>query len=136
VGVDLFLLEKTGMSIYHLIVVVLAACELRWRAVWLRLPLVALAVLQLQFATGLGPAVRRAMAHPRRVVMPAPSAQPQRLATEFKSGVLVMADEAKRDLTDIYFPLGVLAWLALYPAVLTSISRRRRQPNDHQAAPA
>ncbi len=115
------------MIIYGLLVVALAACEVRWRLAWMRIPLVILAVLELQFATGLGPAYRRSLAQPQHVVMPTPPSQPQRMASEYVSGVLVMRKEAERDLTGINFPLGILVWFALYPAMLPLITRVVKQ---------
>lgn len=113
----------------QLILVVLAACELRWRFAWLRVVLVLLTVVQLGFATGTGPAYRRALTHKRLVVLPAAPGDPPQLASEFVSGVLVMQQEVRQDLADINFPLAMLAWLALYPAVLSAVSRRRGRPN-------
>jgi len=128
------------MIVLHLFVVALAACELRWRATWLRILLVILAAGELQFATGLGPAYRRAIGHPRRVVMPAPQSQPQTLASDFSSGVLVMDEEARKDLAGINFPLGVMVWFAMYPVVLPAVLRRRRsgaqQPPGSVGGPA
>jgi hypothetical protein len=118
------------MIILHLLVVVLTACELRFRSPWLRILLVIFAMVELQFAAGLGPAYRRAIAHPQRVVMPAPQSLPQQPASEFASGVLVMEEEARKDLVGINFPLGVLVWFALYPVVLPAVSRWGRRPGQ------
>jgi hypothetical protein len=106
-----------------LLVIALLVCEFWWRPPWLRVLLVIFAVFQLNAATNLGPASRRAVAQPRTVTLPAPPSQPTVPASDFVSGVLVMHDEAKRDLTRITFPAGVLVWLALSPAVLEALSR-------------
>lgn len=106
-----------------LLVIALFVCEFRWRLPWLRVLLVIFAVFQLNAATNLGPARRRALDQPRKVTLPAPPSQPKVPASDFVSGVLVMHDEAKRDLTRLTFPAVVLAWLALSPAVLEALSR-------------
>lgn len=121
--------------IYHSMLIILAACELRWRAAWLRLLLVVLTVAELQVAMGLGPAYRRAVANPRRVEMPRPPSRPPTLASDFVSGVLVMDEEARRVLTRGNFPLGILIWLSLYPVVLPAITRRLRRPRSPEHTP-
>lgn len=123
------------MNIIQVVLVALAGCELRWRFTWLRVLLVIVAALELQFATGLGPAYRRAVAPPRRVMMPGPTSQPERLASDYLSGVLVMRQEAKRDLSDINFPLGILVWLVIYPVVLPVLSRGRRRASQNPGTP-
>ena len=112
---------------YHLMLVVLAACELRWRSTWLRILLVLLAVVELQVAMGLGPAYRHAVGRQRRVEMPTPPGRPPRVASDFVSGVIVMDEEARRVLARANFPLGVLVWLTLHPVVLPAVSRRIRR---------
>ena len=119
------------MNVIQIALVALAACELRWRFVWLRALLVIVAVVELHFPTSLGPAYRRAVAPPRRVMMPAPTSQPTELASDYVSGVLVMHDEARRDLSRINFPLGILVWLALYPVVLPVLSRGRGRASQN-----
>lgn len=115
------------MILYHWLLVFLAACELRWRSAVLRILIVLLAVAELQIAMGLGPAYRRAVGNQRRVVMPAPPSQPQRLSSDFVGGVRVMDEEARKVLKRANFPLGVIVWLAIYPAVLPTLAKRIRR---------
>lgn len=111
---------------YHWVLIALAACELRWRSSWLRVLLVILAVAEIQVAMGLGPAYRHSVANHRRVPMPAPPSQPETLASEYVSGVLVMDEAARRVLRRANFPLGIIIWLALYPVVIPAVTRRMR----------
>ena len=120
---------------YHWMLVVLAACELRWRSAWLRILLVFLAVAELQVAMGLGPAYRHAVGKQRHVEMPTSPGQPPRPASDFVSGVVVMDEEARRVLARANFPLGVRVWLTLYPVVLPAVSRRiKRTAHDAPAS--
>lgn len=111
------------MTLYHAIVIVLALSELRWRAVWLRVLLVGVTLLGVHSATGLADARRRALANPRIVAWPTTGRQ----ANGYESGIIVMENEARRSVTAVGFPVGVLAWLALYPALLPVITRRRKR---------
>jgi hypothetical protein len=102
----------------HLIVIALLLVEARWRFAWLRVVLVAFVLLDLRMSTSLTPAYRHAMTHPQRVNLPVPPSEPQMLATDYQSGVLVMEEDANRVLTRLAFPSYVLAWLAISPLLL------------------
>jgi hypothetical protein len=124
------------MTPFDLVILALAAIEFRWRMVLVRFPLVILTVLTLVFATGLGPAYRQAMTHPRRVMMPAPHPEQRELGSEYASGVQVMADAAEKDLTRVRFPIVVLVWLAFYPAVFPDRIRWQNRSARESASQA
>lgn len=80
---------------------------------------------------GMTSAMRRAVDASHPVAVPAPEGSPRRDASEFHSGVLVMAREPRETLAGIYVPLGILVWLGISPVVIPAVTRIRQRRGEH-----
>jgi hypothetical protein len=106
-----------GEILLYIVIVGLLICDIRLRLPWLHVLMAVFTAYVLLSETGLNPAVRRSLVGRHPVYFPTPPSQPRRLASEFESGVLVMYEEAARDLKHVMLPAFVLAWLAISPVL-------------------
>jgi len=103
------------------LILILVACDLRWRRVWLRLLLVAVVAAVFARALSIGPAMRSALAAGPNGVGAA-----SQYSGEYARGVVSMFETVRDNLQRIYLPLTLLLWLAVSGPILEAFERRKR----------